>query len=99
MLPLFAGSSDRVLTSELEVNAPLEKRPHGPTAGRIGTFLAPYSKVDPRVDGACEIYFFPNARKVISGLATIQTQGFETPYVGGSSPAMRVARLYTGPRF
>jgi len=63
MLTMPAGASIRMLTTEFEVNAPIAKvwdawtTPEG-----IKTFYAPDCKVDLRVDGAYEIYFFPEAK-------------------------------------
>ena len=63
MLPLSASASDRMLTTEFEVNAPIEKVWNAwTTPDGIKTFLAPDCKVDLRVDSSYEIYFIPNAR-------------------------------------
>lgn len=69
LLPLIttmtvpAGASYRILTTAFEVNAPIEKAWDAWTTPEgIKTFFAPDCKVDLRVDGAYEIYFFPEAK-------------------------------------
>jgi uncharacterized protein YndB with AHSA1/START domain len=67
LLTLFfaapASASNRTLTTEFEVNAPIEKVWKAwTTADGIKTFFAPDCKVDLRVDGAYEIYFSPQAK-------------------------------------
>jgi hypothetical protein len=63
MLTLSANASNRVLSAEFEVNAPIEKAWDAwTTPDGIKTFYAPDCKVDLRVDGAYEIYFLPDAK-------------------------------------
>jgi uncharacterized protein YndB with AHSA1/START domain len=62
MLPPAAGASNRMLTTEFEVRAPIEKAwAAWTTPDGIKTFLARDCKVDLRVDGAYEIYLQPQA--------------------------------------
>jgi len=78
MLTLSASATTRMLTAEFEVNAPIEKvwqawtTPEG-----IKTFFAPDCKVDLRVDGAYEIYFFPEAKPGKRGGEGMRILGLE----------------------
>jgi uncharacterized protein YndB with AHSA1/START domain len=63
MLMLPSGTSDRLLATKFEVNAPIEKVWDAwTTPAGIKTFFAPDCKVDLRVDGAYEIYVAPDAK-------------------------------------
>jgi uncharacterized protein YndB with AHSA1/START domain len=58
-----AGASNRMLTTQFEVNAPIEKVWKAwTTPDGIRTFFAPDCKVELRVDGAYEVYFSPEAK-------------------------------------
>ena len=78
MLTLSAVASNRMLTTEFEVNAPIEKvweawtTPEG-----IKTFYAPDCKVDLRVDGAYEIYLTPEAKPGERGGEGMRILGLE----------------------
>jgi uncharacterized protein YndB with AHSA1/START domain len=78
MLTVPARARNRMLTTEFEVNAPIEKvwdawtTPEG-----IKTFFAPECKVDLRVDGAYEIYFFPKAKPGERGGEGLRILGLE----------------------
>jgi uncharacterized protein YndB with AHSA1/START domain len=78
MLSLSAGASNRILTTEFEVNAPIEKVWDGwTTPNGIKTFFAPDCKVEPRVDGASEIYFSPEAKPGERGGEGMRILAFE----------------------
>ena len=78
MLMLSASASNRMLTAEFEVNAPIEKvweawtTPEG-----IKSFFAPDCKVDLRVDGAYEIYVAPEAKPGERGGEGLRILGLE----------------------
>ncbi len=69
ILAVPAGASNRMLTTEFAVDAPTEKA--WTTPDGIRTFFAPDCKVELPVDGACEIYFSPQARP-----ASLRRDGF-----------------------
>jgi len=78
MLTVPARASNRMLATEFEVNAPIEKvwdawtTPEG-----IKTFFAPDCKVELRVDGAYEMYFLPDARPGERGGEGMRILGLE----------------------
>ena len=62
LLTLPAVASNRMLTTEFEVDAPVEKAwKTWTTPDGIETFFAPDYKVELHVDGAYENYFSPQA--------------------------------------
>ncbi len=68
ILPMAAGASNRMLTTEFEVNAPIEKAWNAwTTPDGIKTFFARDCNVDLRVDGLYEIYFRPQAPRGARG--------------------------------
>ena len=89
MLAISASANIRVLTTELEVNAPIEKvwgawtTPEG-----IKSFFAPGCKVELRVDGY-EIYFSPQAKP--------GERGGEGMRILGLEPMRRFAFTWTAP--
>ena len=63
ILTVPASASIRVLSAEVEVNAPIEKAWRARTTPEgIKSFFAPDCKVDLRVDGAYEVYFSSDAK-------------------------------------
>ena len=90
MLTMTAGASNRMLTTEFEVNAPIEKVWEAwTTPDGIKTFFAPECKVELRVDGAYEIYFFPEAKP--------GERGGEGMRILGLEPMRRVAFTWSAP--
>jgi len=90
MLTVPAHASNRMLTSEFEVNAPIEKVWDAwTTPGGIKSFYAPDCKVDLRVDGAYEIYFSPNAK--------LGERGGEGMRILGLEPMQRFAFTWNAP--
>lgn len=78
MLTVPARASNRMLATQFEVNAPIEKVWDAwTTPGGIKTFFAPDCKVDLRVDGAYEIYFFPEAKPGQRGAEGMRILGLE----------------------
>jgi uncharacterized protein YndB with AHSA1/START domain len=78
MLTLPADASNRMLTTEFEVNAPIEKVWDAwTTPDGIKTFFAPDCKVDLRVAGAYEIYFYPDAKPGERGSEGMRILGIE----------------------
>ena len=90
MLTMTAGASNRMLTTEFEVNAPIEKVWEAwTTPDGIKTFFAPDCKVELRVDGAYEIYFFPEAKP--------GERGGEGMRILGLEPMRRFAFTWSAP--
>jgi uncharacterized protein YndB with AHSA1/START domain len=90
MLTLSAGASNRMLTTEFEVNAPIEKAWDAwTTPGGIKTFFAPDCKVELRVDGAYEMYFLPEAKP--------GERGGEGMRILGLEPMRRLAFTWSAP--
>jgi uncharacterized protein YndB with AHSA1/START domain len=57
-----AGTGERILRAELVVAAPVEQvYAAWTTEAGVRTFFAPESHIEPRVDGAYQILFFPDA--------------------------------------
>jgi uncharacterized protein YndB with AHSA1/START domain len=87
---VFGASLPRVLTTDLEVNAPLEKvwkawtTPEG-----VKTFFAPGCHIEPHVDGAYEILFSPNAKPGERGTEGMRILAFE--------PMRRLAFTWNAP--
>jgi len=78
MLTVPARASKRMLTTEFEVNAPIEKVWDAwTTPDGIKTFFAPGCKVDLRVDGAYDIYFSPEAKPGDRGAEGMRILGLE----------------------
>src|SRR5437868_6649225 len=64
---VFGASADaaswRVLTTEMEVKAPVEKAWKAwTTVAGVKTFFTPDCNIEPQVDGAYEVFFIPNAK-------------------------------------
>jgi uncharacterized protein YndB with AHSA1/START domain len=73
-----AGAATRVLTTELEVNAPAEKAWRAwTTAEGVKSFFAPACNVEPRVDGLYEILFEPEAQPGKRGAEGLRVLGYE----------------------
>ena len=90
MLAVRAGASNRMLTTQFEVNAPIEKVWEAwTTPDGIKTFFAPDCKVDLRVDGTYEIYFFPEAK--------LGERGSEGTRILGLEPMRRFAFTWSAP--
>jgi uncharacterized protein YndB with AHSA1/START domain len=90
MLTMPAGASIRILTTEFEVNAPIEKVWDAwTTADGIKTFFAPDCKVELRVDGAYEMYFSPEAKP--------GERGGEGMRILGLEPMRRFAFTWSAP--
>jgi uncharacterized protein YndB with AHSA1/START domain len=90
MLTLPASASNRMLTMEFEVNAPIEKAWGAwTTPDGIRTFFAPDGKVERRVDGAYEIYFSPDAKPGERGSEGMRILGLE--------PLRRLAFIWNAP--
>jgi len=78
MLAMPAGAHIRVLTTEFEVNAPVEKIWNAWTTREgIKTFFAPDGKVELRVDGAYEMYFNLDAQPGERGGEGMRILGLE----------------------
>jgi uncharacterized protein YndB with AHSA1/START domain len=78
ILAVPAGASTRVLTTEFDVNAPIDKAWNAwTTADGIKSFFAPDCRVDLRVDGAYEIYFAPQAKPGERGAEGMRILGLE----------------------
>jgi uncharacterized protein YndB with AHSA1/START domain len=90
MLTLSANASNRMLSAEFEVNAPIEKVWNAwTTPDGIKTFYAPDCKVDLRVDGAYEIYLLPEAKPGERGGEGLRILGLE--------PMRRLAFTWSAP--
>jgi len=90
MLTMPAGASIRMLTTEFEVNAPIEKVWDAwTTPDGIKTFFAPACKVELRVYGAYEIYLSPEAKP--------GERGGEGMRILGLEPMRRFAFTWTAP--
>jgi uncharacterized protein YndB with AHSA1/START domain len=73
-----SSATNRVLTTEFEVNAPIEKVWEAwTTPDGIKTFFAPDCKVDLQVDGAYEIYFDLKAKPGARGGEGMRILGLE----------------------
>jgi len=97
MLTVPARASNRVLTTEFEVNAPIEKVWDAwTTPGGIKTFFAPDCKVELRVDGAYEIYLLPEAKPGERGGEGMRILGLEPmrrfAFTWGAPPTMPYVR-------
>ena len=90
MLTMPAGARIRMLTTEFEVNAPIEKVWNAwTTPDGIKTFVAPDSKVELGVDGAYEMYFLPEAKP--------GERGGEGMRILGLEPMRRFAFTWSAP--
>jgi uncharacterized protein YndB with AHSA1/START domain len=85
-----AASADRVLRTELVIDAPIETlwRLWTTEAG-ITSFFAPGCRIEPRVDGAFEIYFNP--------AATPGQRGAEGTRIVAFEPDARLAFTWNAP--
>jgi uncharacterized protein YndB with AHSA1/START domain len=78
VLTMPTSASIRMLATEFEVNAPIEKVWDAwTTPDGIKTFFAPDCKVELRVDGAYEIYFYPEAKPGERGGEGMRILGLE----------------------
>jgi uncharacterized protein YndB with AHSA1/START domain len=90
MLALPARASNRMLTTEFEVNAPIEMAWDAwTTPDGIRSFFAPDCKVELRVDGAYEIYLAPEAKP--------GERGSEGMRIVGLEPMRRFAFTWSAP--
>jgi uncharacterized protein YndB with AHSA1/START domain len=90
LLAVPVGASNRMPTTQFEVNAPIEKVWSAwTTPGGIKTFFAPDCKVALRVDGAYEIYFSPRAKP--------GERGGEGMRILGLEPMRRLAFTWSAP--
>jgi len=90
MITMPAGAGIRLLTTEFEVNASIQKAWEAwTTPVGIKTFFAPDCKIDLRVDGAYEIYFAPDAKP--------GERGGEGMRILGIEPMQRLAFTWTAP--
>ena len=61
-LPAMAWAGDRVLRAEVEVAAPVDSVwAAWTTEAGVRSFFAPGGRIEPKVDGAYEIWFMPDA--------------------------------------
>jgi uncharacterized protein YndB with AHSA1/START domain len=68
----------RILTTEVEVKAPVEKAWNAwTTPAGVKTFFAPDCYIEPRVDGAYDIFFTPDATPGERGAEDIRILSFE----------------------
>jgi uncharacterized protein YndB with AHSA1/START domain len=95
---LFAGlaiqtsAGTRVLTTEIEVKAPVEKAWSAWTTPEgIKTFFAPGCNIEPRVDGAYDILFYPDGKPGERGAEGMRVLSFE--------PMRRFAFTWNAPPF
>jgi uncharacterized protein YndB with AHSA1/START domain len=74
-----ANAATRVLTTELEVNAPLEKAWKAWTTPEgVKSFFAPGCNIELKVDGLYEIFFSPAARPGERGAEGLRILGLDT---------------------
>jgi uncharacterized protein YndB with AHSA1/START domain len=71
---------DRVLRTELTVDAPIDDVWRAWTTEEgVRTFFAPAGRIEPRVDGAYDIYFFPERPAGQRGAEGMRILAFEPP--------------------
>lgn len=76
--PGAARAGDRVLRGEIVVDAPLAAVWHAwTTTEGATTFFAPEARIEPRVDGAYELYFKPDAPAGLRGSEGMRILSFE----------------------
>ena len=75
-----AGASDRILRAEITLAAPVDAVwAAWTTEEGIKTFFAPAAHIEPRVDGAYEIFFSPSAPAGQRGGEGLRILAFEPP--------------------
>jgi uncharacterized protein YndB with AHSA1/START domain len=75
-----ATAEDRVLRAEMEIAAPVEEVWRAWTSEEgVKTFFAPGARLEPRVDGAYEIFFNPTAQPGQRGAEGMRVLAFDPP--------------------
>jgi uncharacterized protein YndB with AHSA1/START domain len=106
LVPL-AAHADRVLRTELVIDAPVETLwKLWTTEAGLTSFFAPGCRIEPRVDGAFEIYFNPAAAPGLRGAEGTRIVAFEpdarlafTWNAPPSQPTVRAQRTIVELRF
>lgn len=88
---MSACASVRLLSTELEVSAPVAKAwAAWSSAEGVETFFAPGCKIEPKVDGAYDIYFSPESKPGERGAEGMRILSFE--------PLRRIAFTWNAPQ-
>jgi uncharacterized protein YndB with AHSA1/START domain len=97
LLPAAAGAEDRLLRADVEIFAPIDSVwAVWTTEAGVRSFFAPGCRIEPRVDGAYEIWFMPSAPAGERGGDSLRVLAFEPnrrlAFTWNAPPSLPAAR-------